>query len=115
MVRAQTSSMSRRTKSGGRPSSEKSVVQHPRYKGRGRHEKGAEPSSRQTSFVRLADWKAGQTLGQGHFGIVVKANNLRTHQVVAWKRFPTPRLLAAAKQGGRVLELLEREIQIHQR
>ena len=64
---------------------------------------------------KATDWKLGRVLGQGYFGRVVLARNVQTRDVVAWKRFSTPQLKAATQRGSRLLELLEREIQIHRR
>lgn len=64
---------------------------------------------------KAKDWKLGRVLGQGYFGRVVLAKHVQTREVVAWKRVSTPHLKAAARRGSRLLELLEREIQIHRR
>lgn len=65
--------------------------------------------------VQLNDWQVVRVLGNGCFGQVLMVRNSKTRKVLAWKRFTTDRLLSANNLGNRTLELLQREIDIHQR
>jgi hypothetical protein len=72
-------------------------------------------TSRLQSKMNMTDWKLGPLLGEGQFGRVILARHRSTHQLVAWKRFSTRRLMEAANRGSRLLDLLQREVDIHQR
>lgn len=61
------------------------------------------------------DYELKGKLGEGHFGSVLLVRKRSSKAFFAWKRFETASVVASARQGGRIIELLEREIQIHQR
>ena len=81
----------------------------------GMKEKKERSLSNSGKYHKLWDWHVGRILGKGHFGCVVQARHVPTKEVVAWKRFSTRRIKSAIQKGSRILEILEREIQIHQR
>jgi len=52
-------------------------------------------------------------VGEGHFGHVFRATHKATNDTVALKRFSKKEVLRQHQNGGRIMELLRREINIH--
>jgi hypothetical protein len=79
----------------------------------GRRTGGSKASQPTSSPWTMQDFDISKEVGKGKYGVVFKAKYKSGTSNVAIKRFNKKRILKDERKGGKALELLRREIEIH--